>query len=289
MWQIVISGPGYFDTQYDLPEGTTTLGRADENDIVLSGDLVSRKHARIHVERDRISAEDLGSRNGTKRNGQPFQKTVELRRGDLLTVGENVLQVRLVSATEVAKTEMVSGQQAEGVVRFGQGMDIEASVILAKNVRESMAYRLLDNVVPFESPFEDTLPPEAVLKPTSPLISYDSLLLLYQTAQRLASAETLTHFLESTVDRLMANVNATTAVVLLRHVTGQLTPAVVRHRGQLGRGEVPVSDAIIDAALSQGAALAVRDVQADSRFSGRESVLLYHAAQVLCVPIGEKP
>ena len=48
MWQLIINGPGYFDTAYELPEGVTHLGRADENDIVLSGDLVSRKHARIH-------------------------------------------------------------------------------------------------------------------------------------------------------------------------------------------------------------------------------------------------
>jgi len=30
MWQIIINGPGYFDTPYDLPEGVTSLGRADE-------------------------------------------------------------------------------------------------------------------------------------------------------------------------------------------------------------------------------------------------------------------
>ena len=46
MWQLIINGPGYFDTAYELPEGVTHMGRADENDIVLSGDLVSRKHAR---------------------------------------------------------------------------------------------------------------------------------------------------------------------------------------------------------------------------------------------------
>ena len=40
MWQLTINGPGYFDTAYDLPEGVTMMGRADENDIVLSGDLV---------------------------------------------------------------------------------------------------------------------------------------------------------------------------------------------------------------------------------------------------------
>ena len=38
MWQLIINGPGYFDTAYELPDGETTLGRADENDVILSGD-----------------------------------------------------------------------------------------------------------------------------------------------------------------------------------------------------------------------------------------------------------
>ena len=58
MWQLIINGPGYFDTAYELPEGVTHMGRADENDIVLSGDLVSRKHARITVKGDELQAED---------------------------------------------------------------------------------------------------------------------------------------------------------------------------------------------------------------------------------------
>ena len=56
MWQLTINGPGYFDTAYDLPEGVTMMGRADENDIVLSGDLVSRKHARITLKGDLLCA-----------------------------------------------------------------------------------------------------------------------------------------------------------------------------------------------------------------------------------------
>src|SRR4051794_15602046 len=71
MWQLLINGPGYFDTAYDLPEGVTQVGRADENDVVLSGDLVSRKHCRIHVKAEGVVFEDLGSRNGTKLNAAP--------------------------------------------------------------------------------------------------------------------------------------------------------------------------------------------------------------------------
>jgi adenylate cyclase len=86
----------------------------------------------------------------------------------------------------------------------------------------------------------------------------------------------------------MQRVGATTAVVLLRHRTGVLTPAAVRHSKTLAKGEVPVSEAIVDAALRQEQAIAVADVRDDGRFANRESVVLYDADQVLCVPIGAK-
>src|SRR5947209_221139 len=91
MWQLIINGPGYFDTAYDLPEGETSLGRADENDIVLSGDLVSRRHARIRVKGDDLAIEDLGSRNGSRVNGEPLHGAVDLKAGDVVSVGENTL------------------------------------------------------------------------------------------------------------------------------------------------------------------------------------------------------
>jgi class 3 adenylate cyclase len=67
-----------------------------------------------------------------------------------------------------------------------------------------------------------------------------------------------------------------------------MVPAVVRHRGKLEKGEVPVSDAIIHEAFTKGAALVVADVREDRRFASRESVLMYGIDQVLCIPIGER-
>src|SRR5690349_14125823 len=133
MWQLIINGPGYFDTTYDLPEGETMLGRADENDIVLSGDLVSRRHARIQARGDSLSVEDLGSRNGCRVNGQPLQGITELRPGDVVNVGENTLAIRQPAKVADAPTEMVD-LAAGGVRRFGEGADIASAIMIAKNV-----------------------------------------------------------------------------------------------------------------------------------------------------------
>ncbi|MDY7227557.1 FHA domain-containing protein [Hyalangium rubrum] len=287
MWQIIINGPGYFDTPYDLPEGATSLGRADENDIVLGGDLVSRKHARLLVEGDSLRIEDLGSRNGSRVNGIPLQGSRELTPGDTVSLGENSLAIRQPHTVESAATEMVD-LGAGGVRRFGHGEDVSPSVILAKNVKDLDVLRALDNFAPV--PFDDAQSGPSPLSPSSasPKASYETLVLLFRTAEALATAETLTSFLESSMDRVIERTEATTAVVLLRHSSGVFVPAAVRHRGKLAKGEVPVSDAIVEEALRQGSALAVGDVRDDRRFAGRESVILYGVDRVLCIPIGRE-
>ncbi len=290
MWQIIINGPGYFDTPYDLPEGSTSLGRADENDIVLGGDLVSRKHAKLHVEGDSLRVEDLGSRNGSRVNGIPFQGTRTLVPGDTLTLGENTLSIRQPHTVESATTEMVD-LGAGGVRRFGHGEDVSPAVILAKNMKDADVLRALDNFAP--TPFDD-MHQAAAATPVNPpsfgtsRVSYETLILLFRTAEALATADTLVSFLESAMDRVLERTEATTAVVLLRHSSGLLVPAAVRHRGKLAKGEVPVSDAIVEEALRQGSALAVGDVRDDRRFAGRESVILYGVDRVLCIPIGRE-
>jgi class 3 adenylate cyclase len=291
MWQIIINGPGYFDTSYELPEGVTYLGRADENDIVLGGDLVSRRHARLILEGIHLRVEDLGSRNGSRLNGTAFQGSADLHPGDTISLGENSLSVRQAQQLENAATEMVD-LGAGGVRRFGHGDDVGPSVLLAKNIKDVDLLRALDNI---SSPFTDSAPPAAAPIALAPPTAVpqrglaETLLLLFRAAEALATAANLTAFLESTMDRLLERIDATTAVVLLRHATGVLVPASVRHRGKLSQGEVPVSDAIIDEALRQGRALLVGDVRDDRRFASRESVILYGVDRVLCIPLGSEP
>ncbi len=301
MWQLVINGPGYFDTNYELPEGVTALGRADENDIVLSGDLVSRKHARLHATANTLVFEDLGSRNGAKLNGDIVSGTVPVRAGDQITVGENLLLIRQPSAGERASTEVVDTDAGGTVRRYGRGVDIAEALVMARNVSSEIMLSVLDELTPFERLPEPritgTLKPLPEKRPSDTeddagalgphgAVAWQSLMLLYRVAERLNSATSLNTFLDDTMNWLMRRVGATTGVVLVRHVTGVMVPTSVCHAGKLQSGEVPVSDGIIDTALSQGQAIAVGNVHTDSRFSGRESVMVYGIDQVLCIPVG---
>lgn len=292
MWQLVINGPGYFDTAYDLPDGITQVGRADENDVVLSGDLVSRKHCRFHVKPTGLVFEDLGSRNGTRLNGEPVRGHVPVQVGDVVAVGENTLSVRQVRDGEQLDTESVDVGAGGQVKRFGRGVDVRESVLFARDVRDAGVHKALDAFAPFDlapPPVPD--PARASVTDESPAeaqLAMRSLLLLYRVAEFLSRTGELQAFLEEACDLTMRRVGATTGVVLLRHESGVMVPAAVRHSKKLARGEVPVSDAIIDAALAQGQALAVADVRDDSRFAQRESVVEYGVEQVLCVPIGTR-
>jgi class 3 adenylate cyclase len=306
MWQLVINGPGYFDTKYDLPEGTTHVGRADENDIVLSGDLVSRKHSRFHVAGNALVFEDLGSRNGSKLNGEKVVGKSPMKPGDVVAVGENSMVVRQPTTAETAATEMVDAGGGGAVRRFGRGVDVSHAVLMARDIQDSVVRKVLDNSLPFEVESEPPVPDRVKRKGLSDTdenesarevesdgpgafpVAFNSLVMLYRVAERLATAPTLQAFLDDTTDTAMKRVGATTGVVLVRHPTGVMVPAAVRHAKKLMKGEVPVSDAIVDSALAQGQAIAVADVRDDSRFAERDSVVLYGIDQVLCVPIGQK-
>ncbi len=302
MWQLLINGPGYFDTVYDLPEGVTQVGRADENDVVLSGDLVSRKHCRVHVKASGVVFEDLGSRNGTKLNGEPVAGSVDLKSGDVVGIGENALALRLVANAEALDTDMIDVGGGGKVKRFGRGVDIKEAVMLARDIKDSASVlRALDNFAPFElepppvgvgaSDTDENDGPAAHASQSGEdggKVAVRSLVLLYRVAECLARAPDLQTFLDETCDLVMKRVKATTGVVLLKHGSGVMVPAAVRHEQKLARGEVPVSDAIVDAALKKGQAIAVANVLDDSRFADRDSVVLYGIDQVLCIPIGTK-
>ena len=72
-----------------LPEkGTLIVGRADDADVRIDRDSISRKHATLHVG-ERLEVEDIGSSNGTKVGGRKLEAglRVTVEPGDLIEFG----------------------------------------------------------------------------------------------------------------------------------------------------------------------------------------------------------
>lgn len=71
----------------------TTIGRSDDNVIVLAGDdYASGRHARVESGLDGTWVIDLGSTNGTYVNGERLAGRRRLHEGDLLQVGDTELR-----------------------------------------------------------------------------------------------------------------------------------------------------------------------------------------------------
>lgn len=70
--------------------GSMTIGRSVENWIKLDGEAVSRKHANLEMLNDRFVLRDLSS-NGTFVNEKRLTGPTELRDGDKVRIGGNIL------------------------------------------------------------------------------------------------------------------------------------------------------------------------------------------------------
>jgi hypothetical protein len=95
-YQIVVDN-GSIQKIYPITQTQLNLGRGnDENDIILSDHLVSRKHARINYTNRRFYVTDLASSNGTKVNSKLIQTpdypiTVDK---DVISMGSYTIQIK---------------------------------------------------------------------------------------------------------------------------------------------------------------------------------------------------
>ncbi len=91
-WKLTLVSGGSGNVSYVLTEEGLQIGRAEDCDITLSSQNVSRRHARVFVYQGMPYVQDLGSRNGVYVNGVRTQEQA-LAAGDTLTLGEFVFQV----------------------------------------------------------------------------------------------------------------------------------------------------------------------------------------------------
>ncbi len=88
--KLVLSFQGVLIREYALDRPVLTIGRHQENDIVIDHLGVSGKHARVAVEGQSVVLTDLQSTNGTYVNGRRVTE-VELRPNDWISIGKHIL------------------------------------------------------------------------------------------------------------------------------------------------------------------------------------------------------
>jgi S-DNA-T family DNA segregation ATPase FtsK/SpoIIIE len=98
----IVDGPDA-GSEYALPEGDSSIGRATGRDVRLSDPMVSGDHARVRIS-DKVEILDNRSANGVLVGGVLVNR-VTLRPGDQATLGATVVEVDLIRpATDSAST-----------------------------------------------------------------------------------------------------------------------------------------------------------------------------------------
>ncbi len=101
MGQLVEHGSG---ETFPLGFEPTSIGRHDDNEIILPDVQVSRHHAEIVMQGGRWVIADLGSANGTFVNGEKLTGPRVLNHGDLVRVGQTQFRVEIAAAVAAQDT-----------------------------------------------------------------------------------------------------------------------------------------------------------------------------------------
>ncbi len=103
-YKLVRINDSFAGEEFSLSESLNTIGRTDENFILLSDVSISRQHAQIDRIGDHYSVVDLGSSNGTQLNGKAVRSRQPMQSGDIVQFG-NLRFVFLPGETRIDPRE----------------------------------------------------------------------------------------------------------------------------------------------------------------------------------------
>ena len=103
-----ISGK-YKGGEFPLDKNVIVIGRHSDLEMVLSEDMVSRRHAKISMSGASVILEDMGSTNGTFVNGSRIKK-IKLKLNDRILIGTSI--AKLIDSSD-------TGQNMEDAAKIG--------------------------------------------------------------------------------------------------------------------------------------------------------------------------
>lgn len=97
------SAPGRYQlihgaSEHRLFEGENVIGREADASLVIDSNAISRRHAVVIVDGERVFLEDLGSKNGTFLNGNRVKDRVEVHDGAEIRLGLVKLTLRAIAS-----------------------------------------------------------------------------------------------------------------------------------------------------------------------------------------------
>lgn len=287
MPQLIIEQPGVPSQVVPLTGRSLHLGRAEDNDVVLVADEVSRHHAKILRQGNEYLLLDLNSLNGTYANRQRIIEHI-LQHLDEIWFGS---KCRLVyrDDTGVGRSTTVVRRESSIIQDLDQiraEMDRVAdnmTLISKRMSTPSMAVHARPGVA--APPSAQPTPQPYTEEVLAMSRAYRRLSALYGASKLLAGEPDLNQRLSKVLDMAIEVAGAERGFVMLKDEnTGQLRVSVAREMGRELEASSP-SMGIAGRAAIDGEPVLMADRDQDEQFGGRESIIRQHIVSAMCVPL----
>jgi len=241
------------EREVSLDDGTLSIGRHEDNDIVFENPYISRYHAEIISEGSRHLIRDLDSTSGTFANGERITQR-RLKNGDC--------------------------------IRLGRGRGVEflfSSNDSSDDSGESGEFKPVRMIAP-----EDTLFLNSAKLPATGDLGNETierLRALYQFTSDLLTAQSSEDLSDKLAGFMQRTIKADRCVVLLWNPVRR----VLEVSGACGANTLGApSRSVTDLAYNDNVAVLSLDASADARFLEGESIRFGSIRSVMCAPMGSK-
>ncbi|MCA9242471.1 MAG: FHA domain-containing protein [Phycisphaerales bacterium] len=240
------------------------IGRGSEQ-IPLTDQTVSRRHAEMREMDGAWTLDDLGSANGTWVNGVRVTKSVRLKHGDQIRVGSTLL---VYAGDETI--EQVSGTGIPtDLVSLDAGADrLDAAIVSRVSNDDSVIMAAPDTALAVKA--------WKIMRELSLIIG---------------GPLGIEQLLARVLDIIFEEIDAQRGMIILRdEETNELIPEVVRFASRKARAEASkttifASRTIINDVLDKVEGVLCSNVETDERFRAGKSVQNLGMRSVICVPI----
>lgn len=236
---------------FDIKSATTFVGRANDNDIQIENNSISRRHMKILMQGDKFFIEDLKSQNGTRVNGQKISP------GDLYEVKEGVPVV-------IGNVLISLGKKL-----LDDGMAIQYSIDLSEktgDLGESLLYK--DRRITKRKDLEK----------------------IHEVSTILMQTLDINEICEKIMDSLFSLFNKIDngVILLIDKETGELKETIARSRHHKGNIQSKYSQTIVNRVMRDGKAVIMADTGQEDMDKLSASIAMMRIKSIMCVPLISK-
>jgi len=277
MAELYIEQPGLTPFTVPLEGQTIRLGRAEDNDVVLQADEVSRHHATLEYRAGKLILTDLKSMNGTYVNRQRIVERALSDQDDIW----------LGSKCHILYRDP-DGHATLGLLEpYGETSSIiqDLDVIRAEMDRIGNSMTLIGKRGQGVTGRTPALEEDAGTDIVGIGRAYRRLAALYEASKLMASEFDLGKRLSDMLDKVMAVMEAERGFVMLHdNQTGRLAVRMARQMGhELETGSPSMG--IAEKAARDGEPVLMANRDLDDQFGGRASIIQQAITSAMCAPL----